>query len=129
MQYSAQSNLKRLGLELGGKSPNIIRSSYRDTKHAATTSAHSAFFNQGEMCTCPSRLIVERSIHDEVVETLIEVFKSYTPGDPLDPATSMGAMVDERHATRVMEFVGPAKTDRAHCSRRNFWANADRNPR
>lgn len=113
MEYSAQSNLKRLGLELGGKSPNIILSSYRDTKHAATTSAHSAFFNQGEMCTCPSRLIVERSVHEEVVETLIEVAKSYTPGDPLDPTTNMGAMVDERHTGRVMEFVDQAKTDGA----------------
>lgn len=113
MEYSAQSNLKRLGLELGGKSPNIILSSYRDTKHAATTSAHSAFFNQGEMCTSPSRLIVERAVHDEVVETLIEVSKSYAPGDPLDPATNMGAMVDERHTRRVMEFVDHAKTDGA----------------
>lgn len=113
MEYSAQSNLKRLGLELGGKSPNIILSSYRDTKHAATTSAHSAFFNQGEMCTCPSRLIVDRAVHDEVVETLIEVSKSYAPGDPLDPATSMGAMVDARHTGRVMEFVEHAKTDGA----------------
>lgn len=113
MEYSAQSNLKRLGLELGGKSPNIILSSYRDTKHAATTSAHSAFFNQGEMCTCPSRLIVERSVHDEVVETLVEISKSYAPGDPLDPATSMGAMVDERHASRVMTFVDHAKADGA----------------
>ncbi len=113
MMYSAQSNLKRLGLELGGKSPNIILSSYRDTVHAATTSAHSAFFNQGEMCTCPSRLIVERSIHAQVVETLVEIAKSYAPGDPLDPATSMGAMVDERHTGRVLQFVEHAAEDGA----------------
>ena len=113
MEYSAKSNLKRLGLELGGKSPNIILSSYRDTDHAARTSAHSAFFNQGEMCTCPSRLIVERSIHDRVVETLVEVAKSYTPGNPLDPLTSMGAMVDERHTDRVMKFVDYARQDGA----------------
>ncbi len=113
MEYSAQSNLKRLGLELGGKSPNIILSSYRDIKHAATTSAHSAFFNQGEMCTCPSRLVVERLVHDEVVETLIEVAKTYVPNDPLDPSTTMGAMVDERHTGRVMEFVDHAERDGA----------------
>lgn len=113
MEYSAHSNLKRLGLELGGKSPNIILSSYRDTKHAATTSAQSAFFNQGEMCTCPSRLVVERAVHDEVVEILVEVARTFVPGDPLDPATNMGAMVDERHTNRVMEFVDHANRDGA----------------
>ncbi|SEK29738.1 aldehyde dehydrogenase [Pacificibacter marinus] len=113
MEYSAKSNLKRLGLELGGKSPNIILSSYHATKHAAETSAHSAFFNQGEMCTCPSRLIVERSVHEEVVETLIEVAKSYQPNNPLLPETTMGAIVDERHTNRVMEFVDYAKEDGA----------------
>ncbi|GGA20168.1 aldehyde dehydrogenase [Neptunicoccus cionae] len=113
MEYSAQSNLKRLGLELGGKSPNIILSSYRDTEHAASTSAHSAFFNQGEMCTCPSRLIVERSIQDEVVETLLKVSQSYTPGDPLDPSTSMGALVNDSHARRVLEFTDHAIADGA----------------
>lgn len=114
MEYSAKSNLKRLGLELGGKSPNIILASYRDTEHAARTSAHSAFFNQGEMCTCPSRLVVERSVHDQVVETLLDVAKSYAPGNPLDPSTNMGAMVDERHTDRVMEFVDYAGQDGAN---------------
>jgi len=113
MEYSARSNLKRLGLELGGKSPNIILSSYRDTDHAARTSAQSAFFNQGEMCTCPSRLIVERSIHDQVVETLADTAKSYTPGDPLDPSTKMGALVDARHTERVLGFVDIARRDGA----------------
>lgn len=113
MEYSAQSNLKRLGLELGGKSPNVILSSYRDTEHAATTSAQSAFFNQGEMCTCPSRLVVERSIHDEVLETLVKVAKTFVPGNPLDPSTNMGALVDERHTDRVMQFVDFARKDGA----------------
>ncbi len=109
MEYSAQSNLKKLGLELGGKSPNIILASYKDTRHAARTSAGSAFFNQGEMCTCPSRLIVEKSIHGEVVQTLIEVARDFTPGHPLDPKVTMGALVDESHLTGVLEFVESAK--------------------
>ena len=108
MEYSARSNLKKLGLELGGKSPNIILASYKDTKHAATVSAGSAFFNQGEMCTCPSRLIVEESIHGEVVETLKQVAGDFVPGDPLDPETTMGALVDNNHAERVMGFVKSA---------------------
>lgn len=109
MEYSAQSNLKKLGLELGGKSPNIILASYADSEHAARVSAGSAFFNQGEMCTCPSRLIVERAVHDRVVETLVEVAKDFVPGDPLDPATSMGALVDENHTARVLGFADIAR--------------------
>ncbi|MEY8097806.1 aldehyde dehydrogenase [Falsihalocynthiibacter sp. S25ZX9] len=113
MEYAAKSNLKKIGLELGGKSPNIILSSYRDTAHAARVSANSAWFNQGEMCTCPSRLIVEESIHDEVIEVLKEVAKTYAPGDPLDPATSMGALVDARHTQRVLGFVDIAREEGA----------------
>jgi len=113
MEYSAQSNLKKLGLELGGKSPNIILASYRDTEHAARVSANAVFFNQGEMCTCPSRLIVEKSIHEQVVEVFKDVAKNYAPGDPLDPDTNMGAMVDNRHADRVMGFVDSAREEGA----------------
>ena len=113
MEYAARSNLKKIGLELGGKSPNIILSSYRDIAHAARTSANSAFFNQGEMCTCPSRLVVERAVRDQVVEILAEVAQGFTPGDPLDPATTMGAMVDERHTGRVLGFVDIAREDGA----------------
>jgi len=113
MEYAAQSNLKKIGLELGGKSPNIILKSYRDTAHAAQTSARSAFFNQGEMCTCPSRLIVERAVHDEVVEVLTRTAAEFVPGDPLDPATTMGALVDQRHTDRVMGFVETAREDGA----------------
>lgn len=113
MEYAAQSNLKKIGLELGGKSPNIILKSYRDTAHAARTSGNSAWFNQGEMCTCPSRLIVERPVLDEVLEVLKDVAKGYQPDDPLDPATRMGAMVGEQHTNRVMSFVNTAKADGA----------------
>ncbi|MCE5974126.1 aldehyde dehydrogenase [Sinirhodobacter sp. WL0062] len=113
MEYAAQSNLKKIGLELGGKSPNIILKSYRDTTHAAQTSARSAFFNQGEMCTCPSRLIVERAVHDEVVEVLAKTAAEFVPGDPLDPATTMGALVDHRHTERVLGFVETAREDGA----------------
>ncbi|WP_330629599.1 aldehyde dehydrogenase [Thioclava sp. FTW29] len=113
MEYAARSNLKKIGLELGGKSPNIILSSYHDIRHAAETSANSAFFNQGEMCTCPSRLIVEESVHDEVVDVLLAQSKAFAPGHPLDPATRFGAMVDERHTTRVLGFVDIAQEDGA----------------
>lgn len=113
MEYAAKSNLKKIGLELGGKSPNILLSSYRDIEGAAKASADSIFFNQGQMCTAPSRLIVEKSIQDRVVQTILETAAEYVPGDPLDPATRMGALVDERHTARVLSFVDAAKEDGA----------------
>ncbi len=125
MEYSARSNLKKIGLELGGKSPNIILASYKDTAHAARTSAQSAFFNQGEMCTCPSRLIVENAIHDQVMETLLQTAENFVPGDPLDPATSMGALVDERHAEGVLEFVDSAKEEGAEVATGGTRVRAD----
>jgi gamma-glutamyl-gamma-aminobutyraldehyde dehydrogenase/4-guanidinobutyraldehyde dehydrogenase/NAD-dependent aldehyde dehydrogenase len=71
MQYAGQSNLKKIGLECGGKSPNVILSSYRDIDGAAAAAAAAIFFNQGEMCTAGSRLIVEKSVHDRVVERIL----------------------------------------------------------
>ncbi|MHC5348067.1 aldehyde dehydrogenase [Metapseudomonas furukawaii] len=112
-EYAAKSNLKRVCLELGGKSPNIILASYGDIEKAAVTAAESMFNNQGEVCIAPSRLIVERSIHKQVVEIVAEVAKRRQPADPLDPATRMGALVDANHADRVMGFIGRAKADGA----------------
>ncbi len=113
MEYAAKSNLKKSALNWGGKSPNIILSSYKDIAHAARVSADAAWFNQGEMCTCPSRLIVERSVHDEVVEVLKNQAQNFVPGDPLDAKTEMGAMVDARHTDRVMDFVDIARSEGA----------------
>ena len=110
MEYAAKSNLKKIGLELGGKSPFILLGSYADVEYAAAQAANSIFFNQGEMCTAPSRLIVENSVHERAVDTVVKIAKTYIPGDPLDPTTRMGAMVDERHAQRVLGFVDAARS-------------------
>lgn len=108
MEYAAKSNLKKIGLELGGKSPNIILSSYADLETAAITSAECMFANQGEVCIAPSRLIVERPIQDKVVEIIAEFAKSRQPANPLDPETRLGALVDNRHADRVMGYIDSA---------------------
>ncbi|MFI0423920.1 aldehyde dehydrogenase [Spongiactinospora sp. 9N601] len=105
MRYSADSNLKRVWLELGGKSPNIILPDAPDLAAAAATAAWGVFFNQGEMCTAPSRLLVHRSIAEEVTAAVTERARALVVGDPLDPATEMGPLAGERHLERVLGHI------------------------
>lgn len=105
LRYSADSNLKRVYLELGGKSPNIIFPDAPDLDVAADMAAWAIFFNSGEMCTAGSRLILHRDIADQVVERVIAATKQWSPGDPLNPDTQMGPMVDERSLTRVLAQI------------------------
>lgn len=109
LQYSGQSNMKQVWLETGGKSPNLVFADCGDLDAAADMAAFGIFFNQGEVCSANSRLLVERSIRDAFVEKLAERAAATQPGDPLDPASKMGAMVDARHAANVMRFVEAGK--------------------
>jgi gamma-glutamyl-gamma-aminobutyraldehyde dehydrogenase len=103
--YSAQSNMKQVWLECGGKSPNLIFGDCGDLDAAASKAAFGIFFNQGEVCSANSRLLVERSIKDEFLGRFLEQAKDFKPGDPLDPASTMGAMVDETQTRRVMAYI------------------------
>ncbi|MFJ4783692.1 aldehyde dehydrogenase [Streptomyces sp. NPDC088794] len=105
LRYSADSNLKRVWLELGGKSPNIILPDAPDLEKAAATAAWGIFFNQGEMCTAPSRLLVHSSVAEQVTEAVVAQARELRVGDPLDPATEMGALVGEGHLERVLGHV------------------------
>ncbi|MGW3497425.1 aldehyde dehydrogenase [Streptomyces sp. NPDC001020] len=105
LRYAADSNLKRVWLELGGKSPNIILPDAPDLEQAAATAAWGIFFNQGEMCTAPSRLLVHSSIAEQVTEAVVARARELRVGDPLDPATEMGALVGEGHLGRVLEHI------------------------
>ena len=102
MQYAGQSNLKRVWLELGGKSPNIVMADCADLDRAANAAASAIFYNMGEMCTAGSRLLVQREIKDKFLDKLIAAARAYTPGNPLDPATSMGAIIDKVQFERVL---------------------------
>ncbi|WP_342358673.1 aldehyde dehydrogenase [Terrarubrum flagellatum] len=113
LQYSGQSNMKRVGLECGGKSPNIILADAPDLDAAATAAAWGVFYNQGEVCNAGSRLIVERSVKDQVVEKVMEVGRAIRVGDPLDPATEMGAMVDQTQTERVMDYIEKGRAEGA----------------
>src|SRR5271170_2241486 len=105
MQYAAQSNLKRVSLECGGKSPNIVMADYPDIERAAKAAAFAIFSNQGEMCSAGSRLLVHESIRDAVLEKVQAVGRRRQPGDPLDPATRLGAIVDETQMQRVLGYI------------------------
>jgi acyl-CoA reductase-like NAD-dependent aldehyde dehydrogenase len=113
MQYAGQSNLKRLSLECGGKSPNIVMADYPDLDRAAKAAAFAIFFNQGEMCSAGSRLLVHESIKDAMLEKVQAVSRKMQPGDPLDPATRLGAIVDETQMKRVLGYIDSGRNDGA----------------
>jgi len=112
-QFAAQSNLKRVSLECGGKSPNIVMADYPDLKRAARAAAGAIFFNQGEMCSAGSRLLVQESIRDALLEEIVAVARAMAPGDPLDAATRLGALVDEPQTLRVMEYIDAGRSQGA----------------
>ena len=107
--YSAQSNMKQVWLECGGKSPNLIFADCDDLDAAADMAAFGIFFNQGEICSANSRLLVERSIADTFLEKMAERAARYVPGNPLDPASTMGAIVDEAQTGRILSFIDHGK--------------------
>ena len=111
MQYAGQSNLKRVWLELGGKSPNIVLPDCPDLDRAANAAAGAIFYNMGEMCTAGSRLLVHRDIKDAFLERLAVAARGYTPGNPLDPQTSMGAIVDQVQLDRVLGYIDAGRAE------------------
>jgi aldehyde dehydrogenase (NAD+) len=108
MQAAARSNLKRVTLELGGKSPNII---FADADlEAAAAGAHFAlFFNQGQCCCAGSRLFVESQVHDEFVEKVTKRVKKTKVGDPFDPTTTQGPQVSQEQYDRIMGYIESGK--------------------
>jgi gamma-glutamyl-gamma-aminobutyraldehyde dehydrogenase len=102
---AADSNLKRVYLELGGKTPNIVFADAPDLAHAATMAAWGITFNQGEMCTAASRLLVQREIHDEFVAQVVTAVEGRVVGDPLDEGTQVGPIVDDRQLERVLGYI------------------------
>ena len=111
MQYSGQSNLKRVSLELGGKSPHIIFDDCPDLERAATEAAWGVFYNSGQVCTAGSRLLVQAGIADEFLDRLIAVARKIVAGDPLEPATTSGAMVSEEQMQTALRYIETAKRE------------------
>jgi acyl-CoA reductase-like NAD-dependent aldehyde dehydrogenase len=105
LRYSADSNMKRVSAETGGKSPNLVFSDAPDSQYAMNAVGFSIFWNTGEMCIAGSRLLVEAPVYDSVVDTVATVAEGWAPGDPLDPATKAGPLVDATQLERVERYI------------------------
>lgn len=113
MSYSGESNLKRVWLECGGKSPHIVFEDCPDLDRAALIAALAIFSNQGEVCIAGSRLYVHDAIYDAFMEKVAHHAAEMRPGNPLDPATALGAMVDERQTRSVMARIAAGQAEGA----------------
>ncbi|UNB63380.1 aldehyde dehydrogenase [Pseudomonas syringae group genomosp. 7] len=113
MIYAGESNMKRVWLEAGGKSPNIVFADAPDLQAAADAAASAIAFNQGEVCTAGSRLLIERSIKDRFLPMVIEALATWKPGNPLDPATNVGALVDTQQMNTVLSYIEAGHADGA----------------
>jgi gamma-glutamyl-gamma-aminobutyraldehyde dehydrogenase len=115
LEYAGRSNLKRVYNELGGKSANIVFADFDDLDRAAQTAAGSMFFNQGESCNAPSRLLVQASIADAFVARVLAEAPKFAPADPLDAGTVMGALVDDLQLRTVLGYIAAGNAEGARC--------------
>jgi acyl-CoA reductase-like NAD-dependent aldehyde dehydrogenase len=105
LRYAAESNLKSVSLELGGKSPQLVLADAADLQRAASAIAEGIFYNQGETCNAGSRLLVQRTIRDEFLDAVVQASARMQPGDPLEPDSYMGALIDAGQLERVLGYV------------------------
>ncbi|AXA44178.1 aldehyde dehydrogenase [Rhizobium leguminosarum] len=113
LEYSARSNLKRVYLELGGKSPNIVFADAPDLEQAAKVSAFAIFRNSGQVCVAGSRLLVERSIHEAFAERISAIAEKIKVGDPLLLSTESGAISSEIQLEKDLGFAAQALSEGA----------------
>ena len=113
LRYAGESNMKRVSLECGGKSPHIILPDCRDLPAAASAAAWGVFYNQGEVCNAGTRLVVHEQIKDEFMDLLLAAARDIAPGNPLDPDTTLGAMVDQTQTERVLGYIETGRDEGA----------------
>lgn len=114
LRYAAESNLKPVSLELGGKSPQVVFADTADLDAAAEAVALGIFYNQGQTCNAGSRLLAERSIAADLVAAVARHARSLAPGDPLDTSSRLGALVSREHLRRVLAYVETGQREGAH---------------
>jgi aldehyde dehydrogenase (NAD+)/gamma-glutamyl-gamma-aminobutyraldehyde dehydrogenase len=113
LRYAGESNLKVIGLEMGGKSPLIVLDDADINDDLIEHAAMSAFWNGGQNCSANMRQLVDAKLADEFAERVVARARKFVVGDPLDPETSIGAMVTAEHQTRVMSYIGKGKAEGA----------------
>jgi 4-(gamma-glutamylamino)butanal dehydrogenase len=113
LTYAAETNLKRVLLELGGKSPQVVFPDAADLSSVAANVAIAIFWNMGENCSAGSRLIVHRSVKDRLLEAVTAELAGWPVGDPLDPATRIGALISRSHMETVLRYVRAGRDEGA----------------
>ncbi len=110
--HAAEGTIKTVSLELGGKSPNVVFAD-ADLERFARESPYSVFDNAGQDCCARSRILVERSVHEQVVELFSQATEKVVVGDPADPNTEMGCLVSNRHMTTVLDYIAVGEAEGA----------------
>ncbi len=105
LQYAGQSNMKKVGLECGGKSAFIVTKNYSNLKRAAEILAKNIFYNQGQICSAPSRLIIHEDIKEEFLNYLVEESKKYIPQDPLSMSSEVSYLVSEEQKEKIENYI------------------------
>lgn len=126
LKDAGESNMKRVWLEAGGKSANIVFADCPDLQKAVNATAGGIFYNQGQVCIAGTRLLLEESIADRFLDLLKEQAKGWQPGNPLDPNTTMGMLIDNSHADSVHSFIraGEAHSTLLLDGHKNPWPAA-----
>jgi acyl-CoA reductase-like NAD-dependent aldehyde dehydrogenase len=109
---AAAGTVKRVSMELGGKSPNIVFAD-ADLDAAARGAINAIFYGKGELCSAGSRLLVDESVHDALMEKVVDRAKKMAPGDPLDPKTRLGSLVSEKQRENVARYVESGRKEGA----------------
>jgi gamma-glutamyl-gamma-aminobutyraldehyde dehydrogenase len=113
LKYSAETNLKRITLEMGGKSPQVVLADPPDLDRVAEQLLIAGLMNMGENCSCGSRLIVHRSVRDDLVGRLVDGLKEWPVGDPQEPGTRIGPMIEKPHLDKVLGYIEAGREEGA----------------
>ena len=112
LSYAADSNMKQVTLECGGKNPAIVMDDAENLESVAAHIANGAFWNLGQNCSATSRLIVHKDIKDSLLEKLRHHVKEWRQGDPLDPANKLGVLIDKEHQAKVQSYIDRAADEK-----------------
>ncbi len=105
LRYSADSNMKKVVLECGGKNPAVVLEDAENLDHVAEHVVNAAFWNMGENCSAASRLIVHKAVKKPLMERILARVRDWKTGDPLDPANHLGALIDKDHCKKVVKYL------------------------